>query len=386
MSNPRVCHGSIGRLLGFSARLSSSSRELFRHCSTTCDAGGFYESARLSSRVSGRDRRAYGVSAGRHDWLLCSAVCLRLSRPRGARDRIPHGRRAKRLGSLEYSLRCAPLSLATVPRPPRRAPADLAGAAWYCIRESSEFPHPRHCCARFSDCSPRRTARLLLRLEIPGRLPQSSSRHRMKLAAPDLSARTVFDLRKPAPFRGCLVLPNASRVYPRRSSTRSRINSSGSNKGGSMWTKQQSQTEPSVVSPAAGPASSVTPFSVPSSSRSSSSTARSSARLGSSLQIKGHITGTEDLQIDGKVEGSITLRGHQLTVGSAAQLNSEIHAAEVVVYGKVVGNVHARDRVDVKTDGSVVGDISTARISIEDGAHFKGRIEIDPAKSQAAAD
>jgi cytoskeletal protein CcmA (bactofilin family) len=153
-----------------------------------------------------------------------------------------------------------------------------------------------------------------------------------------------------------------------------------------MWTKQQPQTEPSAVPPATGPASSVTPFSAPSASRSSSSTARNSARLGSSLQIKGHITGTEDLQIDGKVEGSISLRGHQLTVGSAAQLTSEIHAAEVVVYGKVVGNVHARDRVDVKTDGSVVGDISTARISIEDGAHFKGRIEIDPAKSQSAAD
>jgi len=153
-----------------------------------------------------------------------------------------------------------------------------------------------------------------------------------------------------------------------------------------MWTKQQPQTEPSAVPPATGPASSVTPFSAPSASRSSSSTARNSARLGSSLQIKGHITGTEDLQIDGKVEGSISLRGHQLTVGSAAQLTSEIHAAEVVVYGKVVGNVHARDRVDVKTDGSVVGDISTARISIEDGAHFKGRIEIDPAKSPSAAD
>ena len=153
-----------------------------------------------------------------------------------------------------------------------------------------------------------------------------------------------------------------------------------------MWTKQQPQTEPSAVPPATGPASSVTPFSAPSASRSSSSTARNSARLGSSLQIKGHITGTEDLQIDGKVEGSISLRGHQLTVGSAAQLTSEIHAAEVVVYGKVVGNVHARDRVDVKTDGSIVGDISTARISIEDGAHFKGRIEIDPTKSQAAAD
>jgi cytoskeletal protein CcmA (bactofilin family) len=153
-----------------------------------------------------------------------------------------------------------------------------------------------------------------------------------------------------------------------------------------MWTKQQTQTAPPAVSPAAGPASSVTPFSAPSGSRSISASVRTSARLGASLQIKGHITGTEDLQIDGKVDGQITLRGHQLTVGSAAQLNSEIHAGEVIVYGKVIGNVHARDRVDVKTDGSVVGDISTARISIEDGAHFKGRIEIDPAKSQAAAD
>jgi cytoskeletal protein CcmA (bactofilin family) len=155
-----------------------------------------------------------------------------------------------------------------------------------------------------------------------------------------------------------------------------------------MWTKQQTQTqtEPPVAPPVSGPASAVTPFTVPSGSRSSSTTARSSARLGSSLQIKGQITGTEDLQIDGKVEGAISLRGHQLTVGSTAQLNSEIHAGEVIVYGKVIGNVHARDRVDVKTDGSVVGDISTARISIEDGAHFKGRIEIDPTKTQAAAD
>ena len=153
-----------------------------------------------------------------------------------------------------------------------------------------------------------------------------------------------------------------------------------------MWTKQQTQSEPSAVPPATGPAPSVTPFSVPSAPRSSSSTTRNSARLGSSLQIKGHITGTEDLQIDGKVEGAITLRGHQLTVGSTAQLDSEIHAGEVIVYGKVVGNVHSRDRVDVKTDGSITGDISTARISIEDGAHFKGRIEIDPAKSQAVAD
>lgn len=153
-----------------------------------------------------------------------------------------------------------------------------------------------------------------------------------------------------------------------------------------MWTKQQPQTEAPVSSAAQGPTSRVTPFSAPSTPRPGNSSTRNSARLGASLQIKGHITGTEDLQIDGKVDGPITLKGHELTVGSTAQLNSEIHAGEVVVYGKVVGNLHARDRVDVKKDGSVIGDISTARISIEDGAQFKGRIEIDPAKSQAAAD
>lgn len=166
-----------------------------------------------------------------------------------------------------------------------------------------------------------------------------------------------------------------------------------------MWNKQQTQTQPQapaappvqaqaspMASAAASPAT-VVAFGAPSASRPTvTSSARSSAHLGSGLHIKGQLTGTEDLQIDGKVEGPISLNGHQLTVGPTAVLNSEIRAGEVVVYGKVVGNLYARDRVDVKTDGSVTGDISTARISIEDGAHFKGRIEIDPAKSQAAAD
>jgi cytoskeletal protein CcmA (bactofilin family) len=113
---------------------------------------------------------------------------------------------------------------------------------------------------------------------------------------------------------------------------------------------------------------------------------RHPARLGSTLYIKGEVNGSEALQIDGRVEGPISLHGHELTVGPNAQLNSEIQAGDVVVYGKLVGNVQARGRVDIKADGSIVGDISSARISIEDGAHFKGRIEIDPAKAQAAAD
>jgi cytoskeletal protein CcmA (bactofilin family) len=153
-----------------------------------------------------------------------------------------------------------------------------------------------------------------------------------------------------------------------------------------MWTKQQQLAEVPGLLPGPESGSPVTPISAPSAVRPGSPTARNSARLGSSLQIKGQITGTEDLQIDGIVEGSISLRGHELTVGSTAQLKSEINAREVVVYGKVIGNLHARERVDVKKDGSVVGDISTARITIEDGAQFKGRIEIDPSKSQAAAD
>jgi len=101
------------------------------------------------------------------------------------------------------------------------------------------------------------------------------------------------------------------------------------------------------------------------------------ACLGASVHVKGHISGAEDLQIDGKVEGPVSLDGQRLTVGRTGQLQSEIRAREVAVYGKVAGNIHAKDRVEIKRDGSVVGDINTARISIEDGAYFKGRIEIE---------
>src|SRR5713226_7516136 len=153
-----------------------------------------------------------------------------------------------------------------------------------------------------------------------------------------------------------------------------------------MWSKQQAVAEPPGVSPSQGSAAPVVPFNSGSNTRLGGTSVRSSARLGASIEIKGQVTGTEDLQIDGKIDGPVSLRGHELIVGPTAQLNSEIHAGEVVVFGKVVGNLHARGRVDIKKDGSITGDISSARISIEDGAHFKGRIEIDPAKSQAAAD
>jgi cytoskeletal protein CcmA (bactofilin family) len=150
-----------------------------------------------------------------------------------------------------------------------------------------------------------------------------------------------------------------------------------------MWTKQ-SQNEVPGYSPAQAPASQPASYNSPSSSRPSSPSARNLACLGSSIEIKGRIAGEEDLQVDGKVEGPVALAGQRLTVGRTGQLNSEVTAREVVVYGKVTGNLRASDRVEIKKDGSVTGDIITARISIEDGAYFKGRIEIDGGKAQAS--
>jgi len=104
---------------------------------------------------------------------------------------------------------------------------------------------------------------------------------------------------------------------------------------------------------------------------------RATARLGPSLHVKGEISGNEDLLIDGSVEGLVQLDERKLTVGATAKLTADIIAREVVVYGTVKGNLRAKDRIEIKKDGSVNGDLTTARIMIEDGAYFKGSIEID---------
>jgi cytoskeletal protein CcmA (bactofilin family) len=104
---------------------------------------------------------------------------------------------------------------------------------------------------------------------------------------------------------------------------------------------------------------------------------RTTARLGSSLHVKGEISGNEDLYLDGTVEGLVHLDEGKLTVGATAKLTADVIAGEVIVYGSVKGNVRAKGKIEIKKDGSVNGDLTTAQIIIEDGAYFKGSIEIE---------
>jgi len=100
------------------------------------------------------------------------------------------------------------------------------------------------------------------------------------------------------------------------------------------------------------------------------------ATLGKSLVIKGEVSGSESLYIDGRVEGSINLPGNRVTVGRNGVVAANIAAREIVVLGKVRGNMTASDRVDIRGEGSLTGDVVAQRISIEDGAYFKGGIDI----------
>ena len=100
------------------------------------------------------------------------------------------------------------------------------------------------------------------------------------------------------------------------------------------------------------------------------------ATIGRTLVIKGEITGSEALYIDGRVEGKIIMPESRVTIGRNGKVDASINAREVVVMGKVNGNIECSDRVDVRSEGSVSGDISTVRISVEDGAALKGGIQV----------
>jgi cytoskeletal protein CcmA (bactofilin family) len=111
------------------------------------------------------------------------------------------------------------------------------------------------------------------------------------------------------------------------------------------------------------------------------------AHIGKSVIIKGELSGSEDLYVDGTVEGTIQLQGNNLMIGPNGHVHADVNAKGVVVQGKLEGNIRASERVELRKSAVIVGDIVTQRIAIEDGAYFKGKVDIqkEAAKPNSAA-
>src|SRR3984957_18334341 len=160
----------------------------------------------------------------------------------------------------------------------------------------------------------------------------------------------------------------------------------------SMWNKKE---EPPAPRPATTPPAplpvpvaeikkettpvSSTPF------RSPDPEPRSNAMIGKSVKVNGKIFTKEDLYVDGDVEGTIESQENKVTIGPNGRVQADIGAREVIILGQVQGNVIASDKVDIRKDAKLVGDIVTSRISIEDGALFKGSIDIKKAEPKVVA-
>jgi cytoskeletal protein CcmA (bactofilin family) len=100
------------------------------------------------------------------------------------------------------------------------------------------------------------------------------------------------------------------------------------------------------------------------------------ATIGKAVMIKGQIFSREDLVIDGEMEGSVEAQEHRVTIGPNGKVHAGVKAREIVILGAIQGNVEATEKIDIRKDARLVGDIKTARIVIEDGAYFKGSIDI----------
>ncbi len=106
------------------------------------------------------------------------------------------------------------------------------------------------------------------------------------------------------------------------------------------------------------------------------------ATIGRTVVIKGEVSGNESLYIDGRVEGSVTFKDHRVTVGRNGVVQANISAREVVIMGKVTGNVECSDRVDIRSEGTLNGDVVSARISVEDGAMLRGSVQLNPTEQK----
>jgi len=104
------------------------------------------------------------------------------------------------------------------------------------------------------------------------------------------------------------------------------------------------------------------------------------AMIGRSLSIKGEVSGSESLYVDGRIEGSISIPDSRVTIGRNGSVAANIAAREVVIMGKVHGNIQCSDRLDIRSEGSLTGDVTTQRISVEDGAVLKGSVQVRSAE------
>src|SRR5690242_80128 len=161
-----------------------------------------------------------------------------------------------------------------------------------------------------------------------------------------------------------------------------------------MWKRDESvkPAAPPASTPAAAPP--VSTAAAPGASEPRAHLGRDMVNIGKSVVIKGELSGSEDLTIEGHVEGRIDLKDNVLTIGPNGKIKAEVFAKSVVVLGEVTGNVTASEKVDIRDNGSVDGDIASPRVAIAEGAHFRGSVDMQraggapqgakPAQSQPA--
>ena len=163
-----------------------------------------------------------------------------------------------------------------------------------------------------------------------------------------------------------------------------------------MW-KRDENVRPTAGREAAVPATPITPAAPPAHGPEPESRRHMDARdvvnIGKSVVIKGELNGSEDLTIEGHVEGKIELKDHVLTIGPHGRIKAEIFAKSVIVLGEVTGNILASEKVDIRDNGAVDGNIISPRVAIAEGAHFRGSVDMqrkaetakpEPAKPGAA--
>jgi cytoskeletal protein CcmA (bactofilin family) len=149
-----------------------------------------------------------------------------------------------------------------------------------------------------------------------------------------------------------------------------------------MWGRKEDSSTTTPETPAARPASPLDTSrpspsgAVARSAASADRSARTQAQIGKTLKLKGEMTGSEDVYVDGEVDGTVELRENNLTVGPNGNVRANVKARSITVLGRLEGNVQAGERIEIRKTGSLVGDLVTPRIVIEDGAVFRGSIDI----------